>query len=114
MEEKSVSPASKPMNKTEVIAALCEATELTKQQVAGLLDQLAALMGKNLRDGGPGVFTLPGLMQIKVVRKPATPERKGINPFTKEETVFKAKPAKTVVKVVPLKGLKDMVQPGAD
>jgi len=48
-------------------------------------------------------------MKINVVRKPAMPERKGINPFTKEETIFKAKPAKNVVKVVPLKGLKDMV-----
>ena len=114
MEEKSASPVSKPMNKTEIIAALCEATELTKQQVSGLLDQLAALMGRNLREGGPGVFALPGLLQIKVVRKPATPEHKGINPFTKEETVFKAKPAKTVVKIVPLKGLKDMVQPAAN
>ncbi len=48
-------------------------------------------------------------MKIKVVHKPATSERKGINPFTKEETVFKAKPAKNVVKVVPLRGLKELV-----
>ena len=67
------------------------------------------LIGNNLGEQGPGEFSIPGLMKIKVVRKPATPERQGINPFTKEETVFKAKPARNVVKVLPLKGLKDMV-----
>lgn len=52
---------------------------------------------------------MPGLLKIKVVKKPATKARKGINPFNGEETVFKAKPAHKVVKVLPLKGLKDMV-----
>jgi nucleoid DNA-binding protein len=99
----------KPMTKTEIITALCEATELSKQQVSGLLDELGKLIGTNLNEAGPGVFNVPGLMKIKVVRKPATPERNGINPFTKEETVFKAKPARNVVKILPLKGLKDMV-----
>jgi len=99
----------KPMTKTEIITALCEATELSKQQVSGLLEELGKLIGTNLNEAGPGVFNVPGLMKIKVVRKPATPERKGINPFTKEETVFKAKPARNVVKILPLKGLKDMV-----
>jgi nucleoid DNA-binding protein len=99
----------KPMNKTEILAALSEATGLTKQQVGGLFDELTALMGKNLDNEGPGVFAIPGLLQVKVVRKPATEECKGINPFTKEEMVFKAKPAKNVVKIIALKGLKDMV-----
>jgi nucleoid DNA-binding protein len=109
MDEKNSATAKKPLNKTEVIAALCQATGLTKQQVGGLFEELAHLIGKNLGAEGPGVFALPGLLQIKVVRKPATAERKGINPFTKEETIFKAKPAKNVVKVVPLKGLKELV-----
>lgn len=109
MNEKAAAASKKPMTKTEVIAALSEATSLTKQQVAGLFDELAKLIGKNLGEEGPGVFAVPGLMQVKVVRKPATPERKGVNPFTKEEMVFKAKPAKNVVKVSPLKGLKDLV-----
>ena len=99
----------KPMNKTEIFAALSEVTGLTKQQVGGLFDELTALMGKNLGNDGPGVFAIPGLLQVKVVRKPATEERKGINPFTKEEMIFKAKPAKNVVKIIALKGLKDMV-----
>ena len=109
MEENQTAAAKKPMNKTEIMTSLSEATNLTKQQVSGLFDELATLIGKNLGEEGPGVFAIPGLLKIKVVRKPATEERKGINPFTKEETIFKAKPAKNVVKISPLKGLKDMV-----
>ena len=109
MEENETATAKKPMNKTEIMTSLSEATGLTKQQVSGLFDELAALIGKNLGEEGPGVFAIPGLLQIKVVRKPATEERKGINPFTKEETIFQAKPAKNVVKATPLKGLKDTV-----
>ena len=101
--------AKKPMNKTEVLVALSEATGLTKQQVGGLFDELGKLIGKNLGADGPGTFAIPGLMQIKVVRKPATEEHKGINPFTKEEMTVKAKPAKNVVKIAALKGLKGMV-----
>ena len=104
-----IQAAKKPMNKTEILVALAETTGLTKQQVGSLFDELGKLIGKNLGPDGPGTFALPGLLQIKVVRKPATPERKGINPFTKEETVFKAKPAKNVVKVAALKGLKTLV-----
>jgi nucleoid DNA-binding protein len=96
-----------PMTRTEVISALSASTGLTKQQVGGFLDELKNLIAANLKDGGPGAFNLPGLMKIKVTRKPETPERKGINPFTKEETIFKAKPAQNVVKIVPLKPLKD-------
>ncbi|MHB0956790.1 MAG: HU family DNA-binding protein [Pirellulaceae bacterium] len=109
MDNQGPATPKKPMTKTEIVSHLSEATELSKDQVNGLLDELAKLIGKNLQSEGPGVFTLPGLLKINVVRKPATPERQGINPFTKEETVFKAKPAKNVVKLVALKGLKDMV-----
>lgn len=109
MENQETARPKKPMTKAEILAGLCEATNLTKQQVSGLLDELAALIGKNLGDEGPGVFTIPGLLQIKAVRKPATEARKGINPFTKEEMIFKAKPARNVVKITPLKGLKAMV-----
>ena len=58
---------------------------------------------------GSGAYTVPGLMKLVVQRKPATKARPGINPFTKEETIFKAKPARNVVKIRPLKNLKDMV-----
>jgi nucleoid DNA-binding protein len=97
------------MNKTEIIAHLCEASGLPKQQVTGLLEELAKLIEKNLSEEGPGVFAIPNLVQFKVVRKPAVAEHTGVNPFTKQEMVFKAKPAKNVVKLVALKGLKDMV-----
>ena len=101
--------AKKPMTKTEIYAALSETTGFSKEQVSTLFDELAKLIGKSLGNDGPGVFAIPGLLQIKVARKPATEERKGINPFTKEEMIIKAKPAKNVVKVTALKGLKELV-----
>ena len=106
--------AKKPMTKTEIFTALSEATGLTKDQVGSLFDELAKLIGKNLGVDGPGTFAIPGLLQIKVVRKPATEEHKGINPFTKEEMIVKAKPATNAVKVVALKGLKELVKGTAD
>ena len=108
MAKKKAAPA-KAMTKTEVLNALAEGTGLSKKEVDGVLTELGTLIGKNLGKKGPGVFNVPGLLKVKVIRKPATKARKGINPFTKEETVFKAKPARNVVKVQPLKALKDMV-----
>ena len=107
--KKKAAAAKKSMTKTEIMSALAESNDLTKKEVAGVFDDLACLIGKNLGKRGPGVFTIPGLSKFKVVRKPATKARKGINPFTGEETMFKAKPARNVVKILPLKGLKDMV-----
>ena len=101
--------SKKPMTKTEMIAALAESTGLTKQQVVSVFDELAKLMKKELGEEGAGMLSIFNLLKVKVVRKPATPERKGINPFTKEETVFKAKPASNAVKLVPLSGLKELV-----
>lgn len=100
---------AKSRSKSEVFGQLADATDLTRRQVATVFDELSGMIKKDLGKRGPGVFTVPGLMKIKVVRKPATKARKGINPFTGEETVFKAKPARNVVKVQPLKGLKSMV-----
>ena len=102
--------ATKPMTKTEIVNALAESTGLTKQQVNDFFEELVALIGKNLQDGGPGVFNLSGIMKVKVVRKEAKPEREGVDPFTKEQRVFKAQPAKNVVKISALKKLKDVVQ----
>ena len=109
MEELETTTPKKPMTKTEILTSLSEATGLSRQEVAGLLDELVELIRRNLGEQAPGAFSIPGLLKIKVVRKPATEARKGINPFTKEETIFKAKPARNVVKVIPLKGLKEMV-----
>jgi nucleoid DNA-binding protein len=109
MTTKTKNRAEKALSKSEITAALSESTGLTKAQVTSLFDSLATLVGKNLSNGGPGIFTMPGLLKIKVVRKPATPARTGVNPFTKQETVFKAKPARNVVKLQALKSLKAMV-----
>jgi nucleoid DNA-binding protein len=107
MSTKTKSP--KAMSKSEITTALSETTGLTKPQVASLLDGLATLVGQNIGASGPGLFTIPGLLKIKVVRKAAVPARTGINPFTKQETQFKAKPARNVVKLQALKSLKAMV-----
>ena len=100
---------AKAPTKSEVYGNIAEATELSKKQVAGVFDALAAEIGKALSgEEAAGQFTIPGLCKIVVQNKPAVPERPGVNPFTGEETIFKAKPARNVVKVRPLKGLKDM------
>ena len=101
--------AEKPMSKSEIVSTLADRTGQSKKEVSSVLDELATLIGENIGKKGPGVFNVPGLMKITVQHKPATKARKGINPFTKEETMFKAKPARNVVKVRPLKGLKEMV-----
>ena len=102
--------ADKPFTKSETYAYLAHATGLSRKQVASIFENLAGLIGKSLGKKGPGIYVVPGLMKVKVVRKPATKEREGINPFTGEKTIFKAKPARNVVKVQALKGLKDMVK----
>jgi len=100
----------KTLSKSEILAAIAANTGVARKQVnsvfAALSEQIESAVGKK----GPGVFALPGLVKIKVVHKPATKARKGINPFTKEECVFKAKPARNVIKVRPLKALKDMAK----
>ena len=98
-----------PMTKSAMQSAIAEKTELTKKQVASVMDELTNIINGHIKKGGIGYCTIPGLMKIKTIRKPATRARKGINPFTGEETVFKAKPARNVVKILPLKGLKDML-----
>jgi len=101
--------SDKPMSKTDILNALADSTGLSKKQVSAVFDELAKLIAANLGKKGPGAFNVPGLMKILVKHKPATKARKGINPFTKEEVMFKAKPASNQVKIRPLKGLKDMV-----
>jgi nucleoid DNA-binding protein len=101
--------ASSYLTKSEVFKSLSESTGLTKQQITAVFENLNQLIESNIGRKGTGIFVLPGIAKIKVIRKPATKERSGINPFTGEETTFKAKPARNVVKIQPLKALKDMV-----
>ena len=100
--------AAKARTKGEVYKVLAYAVGLTRKQVSGVFDELTGLIKKDLTKGA-GVFALPGLAKITVIKKPATKARKGINPFTKEEIMIKAKPARKVVKVRALKNLKAMV-----
>jgi DNA-binding protein HU-beta len=93
--------------KSDVVAQICKDAELSKKQVAAVFESLNGIIKKSLR--GPGIFTLPGLLKMKVVKKPATKARQGINPFTKEKMTFKAKPASKKVRVLPLKSLKALV-----
>jgi len=98
--------SKKPSTKSEILSHLSDKTGLKRKEVAAVFDELANVIKKDLKSAG--IFNVMGLMKIKVVRKPAQPARKGINPFTKEEVMFKAKPARNVIKVLALKSLKDM------
>ena len=100
---------AKPASKSEIINRISESTELSRKQVSSVFEALSSEIGNAVGKKGPGVFAVPGLMKITVIQKPATKARKGINPFTKEEVMFKAKPARNVVRVRPLRGLKEMV-----
>jgi nucleoid DNA-binding protein len=100
----------KPPTKSEIYAKIVDETGLARKDVAAVLDSLNAQIKQNLGGrGAPGAFTIPGLVKMRVVKKPARKARKGVNPFTGEEMMFKAKAASKIVKVSALKGLKDMV-----
>jgi len=103
--------AAKAPTKTEILTNIAESTELSKKEVGAVLDALSAEIAKAVGKKGPGQFAIPGLCKIVVQRKDATPARKGVpNPFKPGETMdVAAKPARNVVKVRPLKNLKDMV-----
>ena len=106
-----VAAVKKAMTKTEVLNAIAENTGLSRKDVAGVIDELGVVIGRHLGKGGAGSFTLPGLLKIKTVKKPATKARKGVpNPFRPGELMdVAAKPASTRVRVLPLKKLKEMV-----
>lgn len=100
---------SKAATKAEIFGALAEKTSVAKKDISKLFDALSELISKELGKKGPGQFVIPGLLKLKVVRKPATKAKQGINPFTKEPMTIKAKPARNVVKAVPMKALKELV-----
>ena len=96
--------------KTQILDQIGEETELSRKQVAAVLESLSGVIEGHIKKRAVGEFVLPGLLKIVTVRKPATKASMGINPLTKEEVMFKAKPASTAVKVRPLKKLKEMAQ----
>jgi len=101
--------STKPATKGEIYTKLATKTQLSKKQISTVFESLIELIGNELGKKGPGMFIVPGLLKLKVVKKPATKAKQGINPFTKQPMMYKAKPARNVVKALPLKPLKEMV-----
>ncbi|MDP6580790.1 MAG: HU family DNA-binding protein [Vicinamibacterales bacterium] len=99
------------MTKTQIFSEIAESTELSKRQVASVFDALETVVARHVRKGSVGNCTIPGMMKIKTVKKPAQKAKKNVpNPFRPGELMdVKAKPASTRVKILPLKKLKDMV-----
>lgn len=106
---KIVPAKDKPRTKSEILTIISDHVGISKKEASQVFDVMGEMIQADLKKGACGAFNVPGMMKVMVQRKPATKARKGINPFTGEETVFKAKPARNVVKVRPLKGLKDRV-----
>ena len=97
-----------PPTKSEILNQIAKDTELSRKNVSAVFDSLNGIIKKSLRANG--LFTLPGLAKLKVVKKPATKAREGVNPFTGEKMMFKAKPASKKVRATALKALKDLIQ----
>lgn len=108
--KKNTAGISSKLSKSQVLTQIAEAASLSRKQVSAVFDELESLIERSIGKKGLGEFTVPGLLKITTVKKPARKARKGINPFTGEETVFKAKPASVAVKVRPLKKLKAFVE----
>ena len=95
------------MTKSQIVTSIADSTGLSKKQVGVVFGELENLIERSIKKRAVGEFTMPGLMKITTVKKPARKARKGINPFTGEETTFAAKPASVAVKVRPLKKMKE-------
>ena len=100
---------SKALTKSAVVKSIGDTTTKSNKEVIAFLDALTELVKEQLGKKGPGVFQIPGLIKLTLVKKPATKARKGINPFTKLEQTFKAKPASNVVKAKALKAFKESI-----
>lgn len=105
--QRKMTAIKEKMTKSQILNEIAENTELPRKDVAAVLEELEVLIERSIKKRSLGEFTIPGLMKIVTVKKPATKARKGINPFTGEETMFKAKPASMAVKIRPLKKLKE-------
>jgi nucleoid DNA-binding protein len=101
---------TKAMTKSTLYQEIANSTKLTRKQVSEVFDALTKVVAQQLGKKGPGVFTLPGVAKLKLKRKPATKARQGINPFTKQPQMFKAKPAHNTVQIRALKTLKEKVK----
>jgi len=98
-----------PYSKSQLLQYIAENTELSKKKVTEVFTLLENVITAHLCKNGAGVFALTGIAKFKTKRMPAQKAKKGRNPFTGEEIMFKAKPVRNVIKVRPLKKLKDNV-----
>ena len=105
---KPAGPVTARYNKSQIVQEIADFTEVARKEVGKVLAHLEDIIARHVSPKGPGEFVLPGILKINAVKKPAKKARKGVNPFTGEEVMFKAKPASTAVKVRPLKKLKEM------
>ncbi len=105
-----MSEKKKAMTKSQLLSNIAESTELTKKQVGAVLDSLHENIVEQLGKKGPGVFTLPGLLKLKIRNKPATKAREGTNPFTGAKMMFSAKPASKTVRANALKAFKEAIK----
>lgn len=104
----SVSVGRKPFTKSQFIATICDHTGVSRKEVVGVLESISCIINAHVQKAGPEIFSWPGMFKIQVVKKPATKARQGINPFTGETMLFKAKPASRRIKIRALKQLKSM------
>jgi len=105
----SKGPVTKKMTKTGILNEIAGATSLTRKQVDSVIEELEALIKRHINKKGVGEFTLPGLLKVRAVKRPATKKRLGRNPATGAEIMIPAKPASIRVRVAALKRLKEMV-----
>lgn len=105
---KSPPAVSSKMTKTQILTEIAEKTNLNRKQVNNVLEELETVIQRHIKKRAVGEFTLPGLLKIRSVKRPATKKRAGRNPATGEEITIPAKPASIRVRVTPLKKLKDM------
>ena len=93
---------AKVMSKSELIQKIADqhSNGVSRKDIKGVIESLASVGHKELKK--TGVFFVPGFAKFVVIKKPATKERKGINPFTKQPTVFKAKPARKIIRARPV------------
>ena len=105
--EKSKSAIKSKLSKSQIVTLIAKDADLTRKQVSEVMNSLDSLIERSLRKSGCGQFTLPGMMKITTIKKPARKSRKGTNPFTGEEVVFKSKPASVAVRIRALKKIKE-------
>lgn len=103
-----ITVGKKPFTKSQIVTTISERTGVSRKEVVAMLETIREIIGAHVHKQGPEIFSWPGLFKVQVFKKPATKARQGINPFTGETMMFKAKPASRRIKVRALKQLKEM------